>query len=329
MTEQKTTSAPAIPMVRMAGGDEEHEPRQADGDRDPAECDCLAGGADRPFHGLGDGSPATQLLAVAAHDEQRVVDRQGEPEHRRDVEHEDAHLDALGDEEDEREAARDRQARDEQWHPGRDQRAEDEQEHDGDDRQRDELGLLEVLLGLLGGILGDRAVAGQLEGVARGRLDGSANGVDEVDGLLIGGVELDDDVGGVTGGADEAGVPGLGEADDPGHVRLGLESGERRRDRPLERGRSRIRGGRLRSEQDDDRALARTELLVQPSRHRRRFGVRVEPATGRQRRRCLAGERRARERDEDGDQGDGLAEAVDERSPAAEHREASSDAVRR
>ncbi len=81
-------------------GHEQHQPGQPDGHRDAAERDGLARRPDRALDRLADGPPAAQLLAVAADDEQRVVDRQGEPEHRRDVEHEDAHLDLLRDDED-------------------------------------------------------------------------------------------------------------------------------------------------------------------------------------------------------------------------------------
>ena len=42
-----------------------------------------------------DGPAAPQLLAEPADDEQRIVDGEREAEHRRDVEHEDAHLDLL------------------------------------------------------------------------------------------------------------------------------------------------------------------------------------------------------------------------------------------
>ena len=163
--------------------------------------------------------PRAQFLAEAADDEQRVVDGEGEAEHRRDVEDEDAHLDLLGDEVDERQAAGDREAGHEQRHPGRDDRGEDEDQDERDDRQRDDLGLLEVLLGLLGGVLGDRAVAGQLVGVAGGRRDRRADVVDGRDRLLVGQVELDEDVGGIARRADEAAVAGLRVADDARHVR--------------------------------------------------------------------------------------------------------------
>ena len=85
-------------------GREQEQPGQADRDRDPGERDGLARRRDRPLDGLTDGPAAPQLLPEPADDEQRVVDREGQAEHRRDVEHEDAHLDLLGDEIDERQA---------------------------------------------------------------------------------------------------------------------------------------------------------------------------------------------------------------------------------
>ena len=155
-----------MPIERMAGASNSSSPDSPMATAMPLNATALPAVADRPLDRLADGPAAAQLLAEAADDEQRVVDRQREPEHRRDVEHEDAHLDLLGDDVDEGEAAGDRQAGDEQRHAGRDERGEDEDQDERDDRQRDELGLLEVLLGLLGRVLGDRAVAGQLVGVA-------------------------------------------------------------------------------------------------------------------------------------------------------------------
>ena len=156
-----------MPIERMAGASNSSSPDSPMRDRDAAERDGLAGGGDGALDGLADRPAAAQLLAEPADDEQRVVDGEREPEHRRDVEHEDAHLDLLGDDVDERQAARDGQAGDEQRHPGRDDRGEDEDQDDRGDRQRDELGLLEVLLGLLGRVLGDRPVAGQLVSCSR------------------------------------------------------------------------------------------------------------------------------------------------------------------
>ena len=172
-----------MPIERMAGALNRSSPDRPMATATPLNATALPAVADGPLDRLFDGPAASQFLAEPADDEQRVVDRQREPEHRRDVEHEDAHLDLLGDDVDEGEAARDGEAGDEQRHPGRDERREDEDQHDRDDRQRDELGLLEVLLGLLGGVLGDRAVAGQLVGEAGRRHDRRADGVDDVDRL--------------------------------------------------------------------------------------------------------------------------------------------------
>ena len=264
--------------------DEQQQARQPDGDRDAAERDGLARRRDRAFDRFGDGPAATQLLAEPADDEQRIVDGEGEAEHRRDVQDEDAHLDLLGHEVDQGEAARDREPGDEERHAGRDDRGEDEDEHDRDDGQRHELGLLEVLLGLLGGVLGDRPVARQGDGVSGLRRQRRPNRIDERDGVLIGDVELDDDVGGVTGRADEAPVAGLGVPDHALHLGHRGQAGCRGVDRLLELGGRRVRARRLRPEERDDRALPRAELGVETGRDRGGFGVRVEPAAGRQNR---------------------------------------------
>ena len=125
---------------------EQEQAGEPDRDRDAAEGHRLAGRRDGPRDGLAHRAAAAQLLAIAADDEQRVVDRQGEPEHGRDVQHEDAHLDLLGDDVDEREAAGDGQAGHEERHARGDDRGEDQDQDQGDDRQRDRLGPLQVLL---------------------------------------------------------------------------------------------------------------------------------------------------------------------------------------
>ena len=77
-------------------------------------------------------------------------------------------------------------------------------EHQRGDGERDELGLLEVLLGLHGAVLGDRAVAGQLIACSRRGRHAVADPIDRIDRLLVRHGEFDDDVRGVAGRADEA-----------------------------------------------------------------------------------------------------------------------------
>ena len=99
----------------------------------------------------------------------------------------------------------------------------------GGDRQRHDLGLLEVLLGLLGAVLRDRAVAGELVAVAGRRDQVRADPIDRIDRLLVGHGQFDDDVGGVARRADEPLVAGLRVADDAGDVRVVGEAGGRLR----------------------------------------------------------------------------------------------------
>ena len=261
---------------------EQQQAGQADGDGHAAECDGLAGGRHGAFDGVPDGSSAPQLLAESTDDEQGVIDREGETQHRRDIQDEDAHLDLLGDDVDQGEARGDRESRHEQGHPGRHDRGEDEDEHDGDDRQGDDLRLLEILLGLRRGVLRDRPVTGQLDRVASGRLDRGPDGVDHLDGVLVGQVQLDDEVGGIAALADETRVARLGMADDADHIRNGREAGGRGRDGGLESRGCRIGARHVRAEERDDRTLSRPEFGVEASRHAGRLGVGIEPATRRQ-----------------------------------------------
>ena len=73
---------------------------------------------DGRLDGLGDGPPSAELLAEPADHEQRVVDREREPEHRRHVLDVDRELGRLGDEVDPGERRRDRQPRHEQGQAG-------------------------------------------------------------------------------------------------------------------------------------------------------------------------------------------------------------------
>ena len=114
----------------------------------PENSDSLAGGADGALDGLLDGPAARQLLAESAGQEERVVDRQRQPEHRRDVEHVDAHLGLLGDEPDRapREVGIARPATSSGM-PAATSEREDEDQDERGDRQRDRLGAEQVRLG--------------------------------------------------------------------------------------------------------------------------------------------------------------------------------------
>src|SRR5207247_3332519 len=86
----------------------------------------------------------------------------------------------------------------------------------------------------------------------------------------------------------------------------------------LEVGRGRVRAGWA-VEDGDERTVARAEFGGQAVVDGRRFGGRVEPATCAEHRRCLARDGRREDGHDDGDEGDGLPEAIDEGAPAAEH----------
>ena len=85
-------------------GAEHEQAAEPDGDREPGERDGLARGRDRDLDGAADVAALLQLLAEPADHEQRVVDREREAQHRRDVRDVDAHLDLLADDVDERRA---------------------------------------------------------------------------------------------------------------------------------------------------------------------------------------------------------------------------------
>ena len=76
-------------------------------------------------------------------------------------------------------------------------------------------------------------------------------------------------------------------------------------------------GGAL--EERDDRAARGAELVLEPLRDGDRLGIRVGPATGAQRAGDLRGEEGRGDGEQDRDDDDRSAEAVGERSPAAEH----------
>src|SRR5262249_15852160 len=92
------------------------------------------------------GGARREVLGVARHDKQAVVDRQTETQAGREVEREDRHVRKRGDDEQDEEGPHDRQHADEQREAGGDDTAEhDDQEHQRD-RERDELGAHEILL---------------------------------------------------------------------------------------------------------------------------------------------------------------------------------------
>ena len=211
-----------------------------DHDREAAEEDGAAGRCSGRRDSVGLGQPAAALLAIAADDEQRVVDAHREAQHRDDVRREHAHRVELPDQRDQAEREQDRDDAQQQRHAGRDQGAEHEDQHDEGRRHAEDLGLLEVglrqlhggrlhagLAGLVGrepgaGACGDDVV--HVGDVVRGTLE------------VVG--QVDDQQLGVTVFGDHRGVLGLGEGDHAGDL-VGTQGGQvvgQRRDLLLEGG---------------------------------------------------------------------------------------------
>ncbi len=311
---------PADPERAERGRREHEQPAEAGGDREAGEGDGLAGGGDRDLDRLADRPALAQLLSEPADHEQRVVDRERQAQHGRDVLDVDAHLDLLADDVHERERGRDREAGDEERDPGGDERGEHEDEHEGGDRERDGLRLDEVPLGLLGRVAGQGRVPAEevVDAVARVG-DLRLEAVDERHGRLVRDVEVDDDVGRPPVLRDEPVVTGLGEADRARDGRVAGEARQRAGDRRLEGGPPGVRAVRP-AIHDDEGAAPCPELVGQAVRDRRRFGIGVEPAARGQHRRGPTRGRGRRDADDEGEDEDDPAVPVDEGSPAAEHR---------
>ena len=138
-------------------------------------------------------APSADLLAVARDHQQRVVDREAEAEPGGDVEREERGVDEARHDPQHEERADDRDAADQQRDPGGDHAAEDEEQEEGEHREGDQLGLGQVLAGLVVGLveaLGEAAL-GDVERACVGeRLDpfgGDAAGVLDVVGREVAG----------------------------------------------------------------------------------------------------------------------------------------------
>jgi hypothetical protein len=270
----------AEPDGRQRARPEPEQPGEADGHGNAREQHRLAGRADGALHRLLDRPAASELLAESAGDEQGVVDREREAEHRRDVQHVDAHLGLLGDEADDPERGRDRETGDEQRHARRDERCEHEDQDQRRDRQGDRLGAREVLLGQAGRVLLDRAEAGQLDLVPRRRGERVPDWIDQVDRPVLVDVQPDEDVRLVGLLADEAVVLGLGVAGHPGDPPDLQHRGEGRRDGALE-----VRGSGVGAlgaglEQREEGRAAGAVVLLEPLGDLRGLGGGVQPAAG-------------------------------------------------
>ena len=165
-----------------------------------------------------------QLLAEAAGHQQRVVHAQAEAQERGQVEHEDAHRDHGGHDEDPGQRDQHRRAAHGERHARGDEAAEHEQQGEGRQRQRDQLAAPEVGLGDRLDVAVERRAAGDLDAQAGDLAQGRLDGRDRVGRVVRRQVEEDDVVRGVAVRADLARGEDVGQ--DPGHVR-----GARRRPR--------------------------------------------------------------------------------------------------
>jgi hypothetical protein len=272
----------AKPDRRESGRLEPQEARQPDCHRDAREEDRLACRRDGALDGLLDRPPARELLAEPARDEERVVDRECEPEHRRDVQHEDAHLEALREHADQPDRARDGDEGHEQRHPGGDQGAEHQHEHDRGDRQGHDLGPFEVLLRGRGGVALDRPEPGELDGIACRRREGGLDRCDRRDRLVVGLVEPDEHVGLAALDADEPLVAGLGVAGDHRDMVQLPNRCEGRSDGLLEGGARGIGRRVRRLDQGDEGRPTPAEVGIEALRDLGRLGRRIQPAAGRE-----------------------------------------------
>ena len=138
---------------------EQQEGGERDGDGGPAERHGAACGlhraGQRDVHRLACG----QLLPVPGDDEEAVVDAEPQPQGGGDVEGEDRHVGHAGEEREDEEGAEHGHDADRQRQEGGDQRSEDDDEGGRVIGAAEQLGLLEVLLGLLADLAGDLASA--------------------------------------------------------------------------------------------------------------------------------------------------------------------------
>ena len=119
------------------------------GHRQRAEQHGAAGGLERPADRRGRRASLGELLPVARNHEQRVVDRQPEPEPGREIEREDGHVRHLVRDLQGEERADDREAADHERQQGRDRAAEEQQRQQEQEGEREELGAAQVVLDLV------------------------------------------------------------------------------------------------------------------------------------------------------------------------------------
>ena len=153
-----TTLTPAAPMARricarnssrpvrlIATVTPENKHRPAGGDHGRDQC-LLARHRGRPARMLVE--PPPELLAIAGHDQQAVVDAEAQAEHGDHVDHGGIEVDQEREGEQRRERTADRGDRADDRQPGREESAEDQHHHQQADRQGDDLAGDQVLLHL-------------------------------------------------------------------------------------------------------------------------------------------------------------------------------------
>jgi hypothetical protein len=146
---------------RGVGHEEHAEHRQHE--RDPAEQHRAGGGLRNGEDRLARGRAVVAFFAQPRHDEQRVVDAQGQAHGDEHVYDEQVELEGLADHRDQAHRDDDRQDRHHQRDGRADQRPEHQDQHDQRRRQPElQLALLQVLLGDLVEVVADRVLAGDV-----------------------------------------------------------------------------------------------------------------------------------------------------------------------
>ena len=243
VTATSAVAAPPMPIEIRNGSGMTHSEARRERDRDRAVGDRAPGRVDRAVQRLWFGarevsgavrrarqravalrtrlvaSDLGELLAISRDDEQAVVDREAEAEADDDVERElRKRVEAVDDPQ--HEEGRDhREPADEQRHQRRDDAAEHEQRQDEQDRERETLGLAEVLADLLADLLaGHRAAAEHHVGRLLHAFEQALGGfVGRVVGLAL---EEGGDVGRVFVARHERTVAGVEEAERARHRRI-------------------------------------------------------------------------------------------------------------
>jgi hypothetical protein len=233
------------------GDAEQQHPQQRDDHGQAGEEDGAPGGVDRPHRRRLGVEPFVEPVAEAGEDEERVVDADPEPDHRRQLGGEVGGVEDVRPERDEAEADPQREERGEDRQPHRDRGAEGEEQDDHRGAQPDqERGVAFGLAHLL-----DRLAAEVDLRVGPGHGFGWRHRC--FDRLLVQFVallvELDRRVGDLAVGGDRRVAPARVGAGDAGHVRHRLDLGEGGRHAPPHRRRLDPHGGA----EDDRRRFAR------------------------------------------------------------------------